>query len=170
MKSIFKVALCMIVLLPLYSCVSKISSVQHDKIATLEENIGYLFITIDTNINFSKFSISGTQKIQLEKPDQYQVNQFGTQCGAKYSFDSDEDEKLWSFSVMPGVISYVGEIRVRNLRYLSSTFELINNSSLALEYLEEKYPKILANRVLEYHGPGVDSFFDLVLEKSEEKL
>ena len=150
MKRIFKVALCMIVLLPLFSCVSKISSVQHDKIATLEENIGYLFITIDTNINFSKFSISGTQKIQLEKPDhykkknyylvpvpagKYQVNQFGTQFGAKYSFDSDEDEKLWSFSVMPGVISYVGEIRVRNLRYLSSTFELINNSSLALEYL-----------------------------------
>lgn len=184
MTSLFRLSLFVLLTIYLASCTAKLSSIKTDQTRELEENTGYLFITIDTNTRFSRFAIEGPTNILLKNPDyyegknyylvpvqagEYQIKQFGSTYGARYTFNDEGDENLWGFSVRPGVISYVGELRVRQLRYLSSTFELINNSSLALEYLEKKYPKILANRKLEYHGPGQDIFYNYVFEKNNNK-
>jgi len=168
--------LSVILIIIISGCVTKIESIKTDTVRVLDEEMGYLFITISSNASFTKFAISGQKNIALTKPDfhnnvnyylvpvpagQYQIKQFGMKYGGKYKFNRKHDDELWGFEVKPGVISYVGELRVRRLLYIFSTFELINNSSQALEYLEGKYPNVLAKRTIEYHGPGSDSFFDL---------
>lgn len=162
-------------------CVSKVNSIKKDQTRVLSEDTGYLFMTIDTDINYSTIQISGPSEIKLSNPDyhnnktyylvpvragNYQLKKFSTFAG-RFEFDEDRDAELWGFSVRPGVISYIGELKVRTYRYRYSSFELINNSSLALEYLEEKYPNILNNRAIEFHGPGKDFFFDLVSKEKQ---
>lgn len=163
----------------LIGCVTEQKSIKIDQVRKLEENTGYLFITLATNINYSQFKIMGEKYISLKSPDfykdknyylvevpagQYEIGQFEIYHG---KFDFDDGDELWEFSVSPGKISYVGELQVHHIKYRWATFELINNSSQALEYLEIKYPKILANRDLEYHGPGKDFFYDLIFNKSK---
>ncbi|PHS18882.1 MAG: hypothetical protein COA86_06855 [Kangiella sp.] len=180
-----KINLCFTLILVLSGCITKIESIKTDTIRVLEEGTGYLFITINSNASFRKFAISGEKHIVLKKPDfyndvnyylvpvpagRYHIKQLGISYGGEFNFDEDDDENLWGFEVKPDIISYVGELRIRQQKYRYASFELINNSSLALEYLEEKYPKILAKRTIEYHGPGADSFFDYILNAPKVKI
>ncbi len=175
-----RLVLFLVVCFMLNACVSTVESIKIDSITQLAEDTGYLFISLDSEISISDVRISGEQYISLKSPDvydsvkyylvpvpagSYQIDWLGVYWGGRFNLDEDEDKDLWAFTVAPGVISYVGELKVKRFSYGYSSFELINQSSQALEYLEVKYPTILANRELQYHGPGEDSFFDLVFEK-----
>ncbi len=167
----------------LSGCVSRVESIKTDVITQLAEDTGYLFISIDSTISISDVRVSGEKYISLQNPDiydsvryylvavpagDYQIDWLGVSWGGRYNFDEDEDKDLWVFSVAPGTISYVGELKIERYGFGRSSFELLNQSSQALEYLEIKYPKILASRQLEYHGPGNDMFFDLVFDREEQ--
>ena len=169
----------------LLGCVSTVESIKTDSITQLAEDTGYLFISIDSKISINDVRISGEQYISLKSPDvydsvkyylvpvpagNYQIDWLGVYWGGRFNLDEDDDKDLWAFKVAPGVISYVGELKIERFSYGYSSFELINQSSQALQYLEAKYPTILANRDLQYHGPGEDTFFDLVFDKRKPSI
>ena len=68
MSYAFRISCFLIFSLLQLSCVSKLKSINKDEVRILEENTGYLFITLDSNISLSKFSISGTENIYLKNP------------------------------------------------------------------------------------------------------
>ena len=101
----------------------------------------------------------------------YQIRKVASHSGL---YEFAEEDGLWEFQVDSNVISYVGELAINRVSYGRSFFELINNSSLALEFLEHKYPNILTKRRIRYLGPGEDSFFRMVrnptaMQKEEGK-
>jgi len=174
------IALCLFVV----SCTTKVSSLKTDKDLPLEANTGYLFLTVDTDFDYSKFSIVGPQHVFLRTPDlykgknyylvpveagEYKVDSFVDSWGGIYTIADDENEDIWTFNVKSGGISYIGDFKARRLYGRYSHFELVNNASYALEYLEEKYPNILSKRTLEYSGVGEDFFYGLVREKQRSK-
>ncbi len=159
------------------ACSSKVSSLKNDRDIALEQDSGYLFLTIDSDFNYSKFTISGPEYVLLKDPDffegknyylvpveagKYVINSFVDSFGGTYNISNGDDEDLWTFEVKPGGISYIGDFTARRVYGRYSKFELVNNASFALEYLEKKYPNILSKRTLTYLGPGDDFFFDLV--------
>jgi hypothetical protein len=168
-SKLFFIILCILLL---SSCSAKISSIKSDKDEYLMISEGYLLLEISTNRNLEKILISGEKKIVLTRKElragsnyiltnlpagDYQIEKVYTSAYFRFLFD----EKIWSFHVEPNVISYIGTLEVRK-SWFFSYFELINNSSLALEYLEEHFPNILGSRKIVYSGPGEDRFFDLV--------
>ncbi len=163
----------------LSACISKVKNLSVDKDLNLDDQTGYLFMTVDTNFDFSRFAISGKQYTQLENPvfynnknyyllplkaGEYYIHSFTNTSGGEYRFTDDD---LWRFNVSSGVISYIGEFKARNIYGHLSRFSLINHSSFAMEYLEEKYPNILSQRKIEYRGPGEDFFFNLISSEKE---
>jgi len=70
---------------------------------------------------------------------------------------------MWDFKTKSGSISYVGHIKVKRTFWGNNAeYVLINKASQALEYLEQHFANILANRTIDYQGPGEDSFFKVV--------
>jgi len=183
MTHLFRIAFFGLATIILAGCISQLESIQTDRTRSLDDDVGYLFITFNSDISLTNFEIEGPKTIRLRGPDyknginyflvpvpsgKYQITKIVAHFGRYYEFNEEGDKKLWEFEVKPGTISYVGELKVRRIKYLSSTFELTNKSSFALEYLEQQYPKILALRNLEYHGPGKDFFFDLVTKRKQK--
>ncbi|WP_299594615.1 hypothetical protein [uncultured Microbulbifer sp.] len=159
--------------LMLSGCVSKVTSIQQDLDSGLEKGEGYLLIGVDTNQQLDEIHISGWRSFILTESDldkeqnyilfkapagEYRVRK----VDINYFFGFRLNDDNWGFSVKPGVISYVGDLKVRTNRWsLIGEFELVNESSQALEYLEEKFPHLLSSRRVEYFGPGEDDFFRL---------
>ncbi|MCW9000944.1 MAG: hypothetical protein OQK04_19690, partial [Kangiellaceae bacterium] len=57
--------------LSLFSCSSKVNTLSTDKDIQLDSDTGYLFLTINSDFNYSRFSINGPQYIHLEGGDFY---------------------------------------------------------------------------------------------------
>lgn len=79
---------------------------------------------------------------------------------SNYASIEIDDGEFWTVDIRPGVINYVGNISVvsRGFWFRYSEIELVNKSSYALEFLEDKYPNVLSSRELHYGGQGEDDF------------
>jgi hypothetical protein len=159
------------------ACVQNVSSIKMDYDVLTNPTDGYLYIRINTASTLDNIEISGPTNIRLNRSDlrkgtnaivvplqagKYQIDRI-YQGRGYYTLGDEKD--LWSFTVKPGVISYVGDLEIERSEYNRSYFELVNNSSAALEYLEEKFPKVLGTRGIEYWGPGKDYFFDFLRQQ-----
>lgn len=170
-----------ILALLLTSCATTVTTIKKDQDRVLNNNSGYLLLGIETNRNLKTIRISGPQTIELSSADIKKGNNYlfiDLEAGQytidkirldKYWFVELDDEEYWDFEVKPNQISYVGHMEiVRHWFWGGATnAELVNRSSEALEFLEDKYPNILTTRSVTYGGPGEDAFFEFL--KSEFK-
>lgn len=160
--------------LALSGCVSKVTSLQQDLDTGLESEEGYLLIGVDTNRQLDEIHLSGRRGFILTQSDldeqenyilfkapagEYKISKVDINYFVGFRLNDDN----WGFSVKPGVISYVGDLKVRTNRWsIHGEFALVNESSQALEYLENNFPHLLSSRQVAYYGPGDDDFFTLV--------
>ena len=160
-------------------CAQKMESIKEDVALNLRSDEGYLLIAVETNLTLEEIIFSGRKKIALTSAD--------LQAGGNYiliplpagNYELDKvvfrqnlaidsfDDDLWQFSVRKGSISYVGHLTL----YSRSTYwrvysniELLNNSSIALEYMEQNFSNIVANKPMVYAGPGEDAFFEVLMQ------
>lgn len=153
-------------------------AIKVDKDILLSTEDGYLFLALATDIGISSLEIDGPIRIEItnfhkfEKRNyflgavpqgQYKISKINIWGNRFYLLDNEE--LPFSFTVNRQAINYAGEVRLKRMDG-NTYIELINRSSLALEYLDEKFPKLILKRAIEYQGPGKDSFFKVV--KSNE--
>lgn len=165
----------------LTACATRVENIKQDvQTNQLAVGQGYLMMTIETNTDMRSIEIDGQQAIQVGQEDvrkgsnhilvalpagEYYFSQvtahnlFGT---SRFDLEDDKDQD-WGFKVEANTISYVGLFRVENSNWgYYSSFILINQSSQALEYLEENFPLLLNNHQIAYQGPGEDDFFEVI--------
>jgi len=179
MKLIIKNTTYLFMAVFLTACATNIQSLKEDKNVQLKEQEGYLFLGVRTDSSLSRLVLTGTKKVALTGADlrkgsnyilvnlpagEYEISRI--EVGRIHWGITDED--IWSFTVKPNTVSYVGDLEVKR-NWLFASFELINNSSQALEFLEEKFQNILSSTKVEYSGQGEDSFFETVMKKNQEK-
>jgi len=179
-----QLSLIMFIIVLLQGCASKVTSIKQDQDKELTNDKGYLLLGIQTNLNLKSIRIDGPQNIELSSKDikegssyflldlavgQYTLDQLKLN---RYWRRELADEEHWQFDVMPGKINYVGHLEVTTWGnwYPTTKAELVNRSSEALEFLEEKFPNILTNRSISYGGPGQDSFFEYLANQRKEQL
>jgi len=153
-----------------------------DKNVLLAAEDGYLFLALATDIGISSVEIDGPKRIEIinfnkfEKRNyflgvvpkgQYKISKINLWGNRFYLLDNED--LPFSFTVKPETINYVGEVRLKRLDS-DASIELINRSSLALEYLDEKFPELLLNRSIKYEGPGNDSFFNAIADNRKKIL
>ena len=157
----------------LAGCVTRVESIRQDLDTGLESEQGYMLIAVDSSRQLNEIHISGRHGFILTASDlakgenyilfkapagEYEIKKIDINFFFTYKLLGDS----WGFSVKPGVISYVGDLKVQTNRWTNvGSFELVNESSEALEFLEEKFPHLLSGRRVEYFGPGKDDFFQL---------
>lgn len=164
----------------LSSCVSQVTTMKIDEGVNLDDKSGYLLVAVDTNYPLDNIVISGKKLIRLTNENLKQgSNYILTPLPAgKYKvsrvflnqfFNLKLNKGMWDFEIAPNTISYVGHLEVTQrgsgLIFLWTPdvyVELVNRSSQAIEFLEEKFPKLLSGYNLTYNGPGEDDFFNLV--------
>ena len=171
-----RIIITIIALLSVTSCASKVASLTEDHIKVLDEDVGYLLLGVETNRNLKGLQISGRQLIEFSHKDltygsnfilvdlpagTYSINQIQFN---KYWRLQITNKKYWKFTVQPGKINYVGHMEIVRKGYwnTSTSVELVNRSSEAIDFLEHNFPTILANRQLTYGGPGEDDFFNFL--------
>ncbi len=171
-----------LLLILLFSCTTQVTTIKHDQDIALGDEKGYLLLGIQTNRDLKDIYISGPQNIRLTSDDIKEGTNFlladldaGIYTITRVYIDRNlpynlENKDYWTFEVKPGQISYIGhlEIAQRGFLMIQVHVELVNRSSEAVEFLEEKYPNILANRSIVYGGPGNDHFFEHLASKGEE--
>jgi hypothetical protein len=165
----------------LTGCAKSVSSIKTDQDKILTNKTGYLLIGIETNRDLKGINISGSTDILLSYKDLRQGSNFILidLTAGKYVIEKIQlnnywrvemdDEDYWDIEVLPGKINYVGHISVGTSGFwqVFSHIELVNKSSYAIEFMEEKFPKILTSREIHYGGPGDDTFFDFINKKKE---
>ena len=147
------------------------------------EKQGYIVLGVNSDFSISSIVIEGESDFVIDSsiPSEGRSYFIAPVPKGKYKisrislsriryFDLDFEEFSFSFSIEPNKINYVGELSLRNASGDYAYFELVNRSSLALEFLELKYPTILSNKSLIYKGPGKDSFFELVSDKKRSDI
>jgi len=172
----------LLIVLFLSGCVSKLKTIKNDKDVHLEQGQGYLLMAINTNVSLTKLYVSGTQRFTLSKEDLKRgtnyilVNlpageyEFNKAHFYNYYFSISDSDHDWQFKIKPNIISYIGDLNIETEWWgRRSYMELVNNSSIALEFLETKFPNILKSRQVEYQGPGNDDFFQVVAQSGESK-
>lgn len=178
-----RISLFLITLLWLTSCATQVTSIKQDKDRVLESGRGYVLLGLQTNRDLKSISIDGPQNIKLSSADIKQGTNYllvdleaGIYTVDKVRLDNYwrvklDDEEYWTFEVMADQISYVGHLEIVRRGYYwspSTSTELVNRSSEALQFLEEKYPKLLASRSITYGGPGNDNFFQYLAASEKE--
>lgn len=170
-----RILLVFITLVFFISCATQVTSIKQDQDRELEANIGYVLLGIQTNRSLKTIYIDGPQKIHLSSMDLKKGTNYllvDLQAGV-YSIKrvvlNDilmvslvlNKKDPWNFEIKPDQINYVGHLEVvqRDLLGFYTHLELVNRSSEAIEFLEEKFPTVLANRSLTFGGPGDDHFF-----------
>ncbi len=144
---------------------------------------GYLFFALTTEWYITSIELESDNDIKMESFNRwtsrrdfflapvplghYKITRINL-TNRRY-FELENDELVFDFRVEPNVINYVGELSVKRSPDNRAYFELINRSSIALEFLENKFPQILANRELRYTGPGHDNFFELTFHDKSVK-
>lgn len=167
------------VALLLAGCVTRVQSIQEDFDSGLDVEQGYLLMAVDSHQRLNEIHIAGPHTFILTSSDlnrgsnyilfkapagEYEIKKIDINYFLAFKMKGDS----WRFSVKPGVISYVGDLKVRiNFWEQSGDFELVNESSEALEFLEENFPDLLSTRMVEYFGPGEDDFFKMAESKFE---
>jgi len=180
MKKIQHILLCLCAFF-LTSCANHVTSIKKDVDITLDPVEGYLMMAVDTNYSLEWIKLWGKKNVILTKGDlksgsnyilvnlpagDYRIESIKL---GRFTFN-DFEKRLWSFSVKKGVISYVGHLEMESKGSyfsVSSHIQLLNKSSFALEYLEDKFPNILNSRQIQYWGPGEDGFFTTVMTEKE---
>lgn len=165
----------------IFGCATNVTSIKVDADKNLKAGRAYVLLGLETDRDLKKISISGPQNISMSHKDLKQGSNYllvdlkaGTYTIDRVHLDSYWrvyfKEEYWQFTVSPDQISYVGHLELVNHGYWATHTEtvLANRSSEALEFLEDKYPNILANRKLTYGGPGSDNFFDYVQSLKQE--
>jgi len=152
-----------------------VSKIKNDKAATLEEDRGYLLLEVNTDVQLKKVELRGAENVNLTQADlkagsnyilieleagEYYVNKVSFDTGY-YNMYLKTNEDFFYFNVKPQTISYIGTLSVKfgNLFGIGSTL-LVNNSSYALEFMQESFPNILNSRKIVYSGPGKDLFLE----------
>lgn len=161
----------------LNACATKVKSIKNDRDINLKPNDGYLMLSVDTSVDLSRITIDGEKTIVLTRSDLRAGSNhiLITLPAGNYYFDKirfyiglreayvELERGMWDFQAKPGMISYVGKLKVKSSRWGRNTqYILINNSSQALEYLEQNFANILKSRTIDYQGPGDDNFFKVV--------
>jgi|GEM_PF-620566 len=158
-------------------CTKNKLSMKQDIDILPDENHGYLLLGVDTNYSLEGLRIFGKEDISLTKADlqagsnyiliplsagQYYIGKAKANELVKFKLGEDH----WSFSVSPGVISYVGHFSFNSLTWhsLRAEITLENNSTHALQFMEEHFSNLLAKRPLRYHGPGEDGFLEHIIQ------
>lgn len=169
----------LIILLCLFitSCASTVNEVL-DGNQVLPPKHGYVLLPVFSNTDIYQIRISGEKYFQLDEnnlnsPRKYLLIQLPAGDYSyseirlnKYTIMSDFEDGIWDFTIKPGVINYVGHLLVHNNSPFWDAYQLSyviqNNASIALEYLEKKYPKLIQSYSIVYSGPGEDDFFSFV--------
>ncbi|WOH37425.1 hypothetical protein RI844_19020 [Thalassotalea fonticola] len=176
----FKLLLLACLAIILTACATKVSSIKKEQSVTLnqQKKEGFFLLAVDTNRQLQEIVISGPKSIALGKEDLKKGNNYillnlpeGEYTLSKIKFNKyarlkSFDDELWSFRVEKNAVSYVGHLSMKVYTYWwytsYSQLELLNNSSIALEYMENNFPTILAGKKMQYAGPGKDNFFNVV--------
>ena len=162
----------------LTGCASKVNIISSDLQVNLPSKMGYVLLPIYSNTSIFELRVSGSKYFKFDISDlRYKKNYLLIQLPeGKYSYSeirlkkytviNDFKSSLWDFTVKRGVINYVGDFNLTNhsktYNTYNLTYEIHNNSSVALEYLEKEYPQITQSHQVVYGGPGEDDFFSYV--------
>ena len=135
----------------------------------------------DVNYDLNEIQINGEKRISLSKDDlqkgsnyilvqipagRYEIKKI---MATTHNYFKLGDE-LWEFEVKPATISYVGDLEItQRLWGRLAYFELINRSSIALEFLEEHFPKLVNTRKVQYGGLGEDRFFEVIADPATKE-
>lgn len=165
-------------LLCLSACRSTVTTmkVDTDQIQTVDANMGYLLMGVDTNSNLKHIDIDGPNPIRLTHADLKKGTSYILipMAAGKYSLNNIQfnyyfnsrmkDDDIWQFDIKPATVSYVGHLEVNTRGYFVfySSTELVNRSTEALDFMQEDFPSILNNRVMYYGGPGEDAYFQFI--------
>jgi hypothetical protein len=182
-----RIASCSLLMFLLASCASKIQPLREDT-QSLELSLsqGFLVLAVDTDVSLTELHIQGSRNLIFTRDDlragtnyliapvaagQYRLSRIYYMKSGYMSFYLDlpiEDRAYWSFEVFPGTMTYVGHLEIVNRGYrYDNSMVLLNNSSIALEFLEEKFPSLLSRYDIRYGGVGDDDFFQLVRPAKE---
>ena len=170
-----------LILIILSGCTSKLRSIKSDQDTHLDGGEGYLLMAINTNRTLERLFVTGSQNFSLSNNDvRAGTNYILINLPAgKYEFSRAEFWSLyidipsiehdWTFEIESDSISYVGDLELESVGGRRTYVELVNNSSVALEFMEERFPNILKSRTIKYKGPGTDDFYQLVALKAAGK-
>lgn len=133
---------------------------------------------VNNKLHLEKITISGEKNLHLSNSDLRSGSRYilaSVPSGDYYLKNAkishywrfDFDASNWQFSIKPGKINYIGDIVIDNPGYLrgNETFEFINRSSYALEFLESEFPRLLESSKVTYAGPGTDNFIEFIQER-----
>lgn len=166
----------LLTLVMLSACSTKLKTIKDDAPVNIKMNEGYLMVGLDTNANLNKIRIAGRKSVTFTRQDLRVGSNFilTTVPAGEYHFKRivfqqgyrNLDEVALKFTIEPGKINYVGNIELRqNPWSWYSTFLMLNQTSMALEFLQESFPKMLATNKVRYGGPGKDNFFNVIGDK-----
>ncbi|WNC68944.1 hypothetical protein RI845_02030 [Thalassotalea nanhaiensis] len=173
--------LCMLVL---SSCATKVESIDQESEVALQEKQGYLLLAVDTNRSLQEIILTGTKRIALSEKDlksgsnyilvplpvgQYEISKVTFN---NYAYLKDFEDDIWAFTVEENKINYAGHLKMNSYvvwYYVASRMSLNNNSSIALEFMEDKFSNILLNHPMTYSGPGEENFFELINSQPAKK-
>lgn len=159
-------------LLLLASCASRVNTVQSDTANTIEKGEGYLLLGLSSNLHLEYIVIDGQSKIMFTKDDvrynsnylftplpvgEYRIKSVKTGRYSGYELLGD----IWSFSVSPGTISYVGDFHFKRRNWQNDML-ILNRSSNAYAFMSKRFPKILQEHSISYTGQKEDRFFELM--------
>ncbi|CAH9053529.1 hypothetical protein PSECIP111854_01188 [Pseudoalteromonas sp. CIP111854] len=166
----------------LVGCAAQVTSIKSDKDKIDSADAGYLLLGVDTSSDLKSILITGPKNIKLSPKDLRKGSNFilvdlkpGIYTIEKIELNNYwrlemEDKKYWNLEISSGVINYVGHIKIKSKNFWDSRYhtELVNKSSYAIEFLQRKFPNILAKRSVHYGGPGDDSFFTFLTSHKKE--
>ncbi len=169
--------LVLLFLFMLSGCAGPITPVPQGGSVELLPEQGLLLLAIDTPYALRDIEIRGERGLFLEEEHLKKGRHYllvPTEAG-EYYFDGVEfiwvldlehdDRPLWSFRVVPGRTSYAGTFSASDAAAMMlGRFELINEASMALEYMEETFPELLARFPLVFTGVGEDDFYERLRE------
>lgn len=152
------------------SCTSKITTLENDRDTLANQDDAYIFMAVETNFPLDKLQVSGAKNFYLSEENleygsnyvllpvpagKYKITKINQSSYIYYSLK--DRNQYWTFDIKPGTINYIGHL-INQTRGWVATIEMENRSSIGLEYLEENFPEILAERGIVYSGPGEDEF------------
>lgn len=176
-KKTLKISAIFLGTLLLNACVSKINTLTNDVDKIIDEDSGYLLLSVSTNFPLHGINIEGEKKLRLSADNLTPGSKYILVDVPAGTYNIDQikynnylylalDEKLWTFDVKAGEISYVGNLDIyTNLQVAwqkAGQPLLKNRSSDALQFMELNFPTLLKARKLKYRGPGEDNFFQFV--------
>lgn len=141
------------------------------KAADIEADQGWLLLMIHADMELHEIEISGPDSIsisrenippgssvQLRKAEagEYTIGDLDITTFYRFTLKPDD----WKFKVFPGAITYVGHLDVESLSNDRARLELVNRTSVALEYMQQKHPELLEQMPFKYGGPGEDIFLE----------